>query len=212
MPGEPAGPSLLVSFAVWKPVVCDQQRAVGLQVPVSAPQSLSVMFAATTDPKHATHVDGPVLSWEVQLIRRLHREAGRKAVLRCQRSSLCDHVCRYIGTVNVEALGEHRDQDPTGTAPKVERGLTKLPDCGSEIVEFLGLGGCDELGPPPRHQAVMPSPGFDDHGSKVLQGRRPLQIQPCEWRTLDYVALRHQRPTRKAFERKRRDVGLGFLV
>ncbi len=141
-------------------MVGDQERAAGLEVPVGAPQRLSVVVTP------ATHVDRPICPREVELVHRLHGEPGREAVLRRLRLSRGDHIGRDVGTIDVEAVGEQRHQDPPRPAPKVERRLPEPADCCSEVGPLLGLGHI-ELGPPARDQAVMPGLGLGNHRRRI---------------------------------------------
>ena len=103
------GPGPVLVISVWQPVVGDHQSASGVEVPMSAMQRLSIVVTPAADPKHATHIDGPVRAAEVELVHRLHAESGFEAAAGSLRLGEGDHVGGYVATVDVEPLGQERD-------------------------------------------------------------------------------------------------------
>src|SRR4029077_21108542 len=59
MPWKPAGPLLLIHFAIRKPVVGDQERAARLEVAMGTTKRLEILITPASDAKRPAHVDRP---------------------------------------------------------------------------------------------------------------------------------------------------------
>src|ERR1700674_2810568 len=110
---------------------------------------------------------------------RLDYEARRETGLQSASVSLREHVGRDVAAIDVEAIGEKRNEDPPRTATRIEHGLPEPSDRRAEVGQLFRLRFGDELAPPPRDQAVMPRPRLGSHRRKILSiETTPTRPQP----------------------------------
>ncbi len=113
-----------------------------------------VVRARTAESERTAHHDGAIAARQFELVHRLLVQRNAQSLRIGSSLAPTQHVGRRVTAVDVDPDSPQRQQQAPGPATGVERGLAARLYRAPEVLNVVAV--VIELGPPARHQAVVP--------------------------------------------------------